>query len=90
MQLTSQYLAPFPCPFPSPSSTCRLRLSSCRLTPPPPRLPSPPQDVSVPQQFFEHFYLVGALVTTVALQVYLFVCCEGDSATGGTLQVRVC
>ncbi|PNW70466.1 hypothetical protein CHLRE_17g720950v5 [Chlamydomonas reinhardtii] len=32
------------------------------------------KDVSVPQQYFEHFYLVGSLVTTVLLQVYIFVC----------------
>ncbi|KAG2449815.1 hypothetical protein HYH02_005338 [Chlamydomonas schloesseri] len=32
------------------------------------------KDVSVPQQYFEHFYLVGCMVTTVLLQVYLFVC----------------
>ncbi|EFJ52371.1 hypothetical protein VOLCADRAFT_103030 [Volvox carteri f. nagariensis] len=42
------------------------------------------KDVSVPQQFFEHFYLIGALANTVLLQVYIFVCCEDQN--GSTLK----
>lgn len=76
-------------PIPIPAAfkaAVRLAASRGKLWHDRPAALGPLKDVSVPQQFFEHFYLVGALVTTVALQVYLFVCCEGDSATGGTLQ----
>lgn len=39
----------------------------------------------MPQQYFEHFYLVGSLVTTVLLQVYIFVCTPDTD--GSTLKV---
>ncbi|GLC41113.1 hypothetical protein PLESTB_001792900 [Pleodorina starrii] len=42
------------------------------------------EDASVPQQYFEHFYMIGALVNTVLLQVYIFVCCEEQQ--GSTLK----
>ncbi|PNH03372.1 putative polyprenol reductase 1 [Tetrabaena socialis] len=43
------------------------------------------KDLSVPQQYFEHFYIVGALVNTVLLQLYIFVCCLDED--GSTLKV---
>ncbi|KAG2497341.1 hypothetical protein HYH03_004502 [Edaphochlamys debaryana] len=30
---------------------------------------------------FEHFYIIGALVTTVLLQVYIFLCCEEEAGS---------
>ncbi|GIL52527.1 hypothetical protein Vafri_8361 [Volvox africanus] len=42
------------------------------------------KDTSVPQQFFVHFYLIGALVNTLILHLYIFVCCEEQD--GGTIK----
>ena len=44
--------------------------------------------MTVQQQWFEHFYIVGALATTVTLQllVYIYMCCV-DNSDGNTVAV---